>query len=322
MKGLQDTLDYLQGMGVGGVYIAGSPFINFPWGADAYSPLDLTLLDRHFGTINAWRECIDEMHRRGIYVILDNTMATLGDLIGFEGSLNVSSALNYDEYDAMWKTSRRYHDFSFNNVEQEKCETPYPRFWDDFGEPVSMNGTENFIGCKDSEFDQYGDIAAFDVYPEWQRQLSKFASVQDRLREWRPSVREKIEHFSCMQIAMLDIDGFRMDKGQQITVDAQGDFADSMRQCARRFNKSNFFIPGEIVSGNTFGAGYVGRGKQPEQAINDTDKAVRVTADTADDSKFIRAKGKNAFDSACFHYTTYRALLRFLGMVSTLGKAR
>lgn len=48
---------------------------------------------------------------------------------------------------------------------------------------------------------------------------------------------------------MLDIDGFRMDKGQQITVDAQGEFADYVRQCARSFGKSNFFIPGEIVSG-------------------------------------------------------------------------
>lgn len=95
------------------------------------------------------------------------------------------------------------------------------------------------------------------------RQISKFASVQDRLREWKPSVREKIEHLSCIQIAMLDIDGFRMDKGQQITVDAQGEFADFIRQCAARFGKKNFFIPGEIVSGNAFGAVYLGRGKEP-----------------------------------------------------------
>jgi alpha-1,3-glucan synthase len=48
---------------------------------------------------------------------------------------------------------------------------------------------------------------------------------------------------------MLDIDGFRMDKGQQITVDAQGEFADYVRRCAGSFGKNNFFIPGEIVSG-------------------------------------------------------------------------
>ena len=319
VKGLQDTLDYIQGMGFKGIYLAGSPFINFPWGSDAFSPLDLTLLDPHFATIAAWRECIDEMHSRGIYVIFDNTMATLGDLIGFEGFLNVSTPLNYDEYNAEWKTSRRYHDFDFNNHELEKCDVEYPRFWDDYGERVTANGSEFLVGCRESEFDQYGDIAAFDIYPEWQRQISKFASVQDRLREWKPSVREKIQHLSCMQIAMLDIDGFRMDKGQQITVDAQGEFADYIRQCARGFGKQNFFIPGEIVSGNAFGAIYLGRGKEPGQAINDTTKAVQQMTNNTDDSLFLRGKGKNAFDAACFHYSTYRALTRFLGMDGDLG---
>ena len=131
------------------------------------------------------------------------------------------------------------------------------------GEQVTGNGSEYLIGCRDSEFDQYGDIAAFNIYPEWQRQISKFASVQDRLREWNPSVREKIQHLSCIQIQMLDFDGFRMDKGQQITVDAQGEFADYIRQCALSLGKKNFFIPGEIVSGNDFGAVYLGRGKEP-----------------------------------------------------------
>ena len=28
------------------------------------------------------------------------------------------------------------------------------------------NGTQKFSGCRDSDFDQYGDIAAFDIYPE------------------------------------------------------------------------------------------------------------------------------------------------------------
>lgn len=53
--------------------------------------------------------------------------------------------------------------------------------------------------------------------------------------------------------------------------------------------------------------------------MNDTNKAVQLTTDTADDSLFIRTKGKNAFDAACFHYSTYRALTRFLGMDGDLG---
>lgn len=56
---------------------------------------------------------------------------------------------------------------------------------------------------------------------------------------------------------MLDIDGFRMDKGLQITADAQGEWSFFIRQCAASVGKHNFFIPGEIVGGNPFGAIYI-----------------------------------------------------------------
>jgi alpha-1,3-glucan synthase len=36
----------------------------------------LTLLDKHFGTVRKWQEVIDEIHNRGMAVVLDNTMAT------------------------------------------------------------------------------------------------------------------------------------------------------------------------------------------------------------------------------------------------------
>ncbi len=81
-----------------------------------------------------------------------------------------------------------------------------------------------------------------------QRQISKFAFVQDRLREWRPDVLTKIEHFACMTLATLDIDGFRIDKGVTITVDAQAHWSDSIRTCAKRFGKENFYISGAYFS--------------------------------------------------------------------------
>lgn len=37
LQGLVDSLDYIQGMGIKAIYIAGSIFINQPWGADSYS---------------------------------------------------------------------------------------------------------------------------------------------------------------------------------------------------------------------------------------------------------------------------------------------
>ena len=78
------------------------------------------------------------------------------------------------------------------------------------------------------------------------------------------------------------------------------------------------------MSGNAFGAVYLGRGKEPSMRIEDTDMVVRMTADTSNGSVFIRGEGKQAFgrsslrirflnrvrlttrstiDSACFHYS-------------------
>ncbi|KAG8533939.1 uncharacterized protein KY384_001680 [Bacidia gigantensis] len=315
IKGLQDSLDYIQGMGVKVLYLAGSPHINEPWSADGYSPVDLTLLDHHFGTIAEWQTAIEEVHKRGMYVVLDNTMSTMGDLIGFEGYLNTSTPFNKQEHNALWKSDRRYHDFAFGNNELPHC--TYPRFYGDDGLEVKNLSTE-LVGCRDSEYDQYGEIAAFGNYPEWQRQISKFAFVQDRLREWRPDVLAKIEHFACITLAMLDIDGYRLDKGLMISVDAQAHWSDSVRQCAEKYGKDNFYISGEIVSGNTFGSVYIGRGRSPENYVTNVTQAVAMTNES-DDKYFIRDLGQSAFDGAAFHYTVYRFFTRFLGLDGTFG---
>lgn len=139
--------------------------------------------------------------------------------------------------------------------------------------------------------------------------------MQDRLREWVPDVLDRISHFSCLTIQMLDIDGFRYDKATQVTVDAEGSFSNKMRECARAVNKTNFFLPGEITGGNTFGAVYIGRGRQPTQYLEDIRVAANLTNETAANMDiFIRDEDQNALDSAAFHYSIYRNLLRFLGM--------
>ena len=43
---------------------------------------------------------------------------------------------------------------------------------------------------------------------------------------------------------MLDIDGYRIDKGLTVTVDAQAHWSRSIRACAKRFGKENFYISG------------------------------------------------------------------------------
>ena len=87
-----------------------------------------------------------------------------------------------------------------------------------------------------------------------------------------------------------------------------------VNSCSHHGLVANHPNQGEIVSGNAFGSVYLGRGKEPTMVVNDTNKAVQLTTQTADDSLFIRDAGQNAFDAACFHYSTYRSFLRNLGM--------
>ncbi len=315
IQGIVDTLDYLQGMQVKGLYIAGSPFKNQPWGYDQYSPLDLSVLDDHFGTIQQWRSAIDAIHARGMYVVLDNTFATLGDLIGFDGYLNTTTPFTMAEHKVQYKTDLQYYDFEIGNNYNKTCD--YPRFWNETGYPVEQYVIAQQNGCYDSEFDQYGDTEAFGVFPDWRRELSKFASVQDRLREWHAPTRAKLENFYCMLIAQLDVDGFRYDKATQSTVDAMGSMNEAMRRCAKRFGKDNFFLPGEITGGNDFGAIFIGRGRQPDQLPETLTDAVQLT-NTSDDKYFIRDPEYGALDAAAFHYTVYRTLTRFLGMDGNL----
>ncbi|KAL4964121.1 alpha-1,3-glucan synthase Ags2 [Aspergillus stella-maris] len=315
-EGLVDTLDYLQGMGIKGIYLAGTILMNQPWGSDGYSILDTTLLDQHFGNIQTWRNAISEIHRRGMYVLFDNTIATMGDLIGFQGYLNETTPFSVREHKVLWKSERRYADFDIGNTYNETCN--YPRFWNETGYPVSQDVRDELQGCYDSDFDQYGDREAFGVYPDWERQLAKFASVQDRLREWVPSVRERLIQHSCMIIKALDIDGFRYDKATQATVDALGDMSSAYRKCAREVNKENFFLPGEITGGNNFGSIYLGRGRQPNQYPDSALDAMNMT-NKSDDKYFLREKNLQALDSAAFHYSTYRSLTRFLGLDGNLA---
>lgn len=237
-------------------------------------------------------------------------------MIGFDGYLNTTTPFSVKEHQTVWKTDRRYVDFDIGNDYNETCD--YPRFWFEDGYPVQASVTEELVGCYNSDFDQYGDIEAFGVFPDWQRQLAKFASVQDRLREWVPSVRERLIRHSCIIIQSLDIDGFRYDKATQATVDALGDMSNAYRECARAVGKENFFIAGEITGGNTFGSIYLGRGRQPNQFPDSAEAAMKLT-NTSDAQYFLREVGHEAIDGAAFHYSIYRALTRFLGMDGNLA---
>lgn len=162
-------------------------------------------------------------------------------------------------------------------------------------------------------------MEAFGVHPDWQRQLSKFASVQDRLREWQPAVMEKLKKFACMTIQTLDIDGIRIDKATQVTLDALADWTTSTHTCAKELGKNNFFIPGEVTGGDRFASLYIGRGRTVTQRPPGF-----LAASVVKESQsqfFLRDPKRVALDAVAFHYSIYRSLTRFLGMDGNLQVA-
>ncbi|KPI40742.1 Cell wall alpha-1,3-glucan synthase mok11 [Cyphellophora attinorum] len=315
--GVYDNLDYLEGMGIKTIYFTGSMMLNMPWSPDGYGPLDLTLLDAHHGLIEEWRTLIDEIHRRGMYAIFDNTVSTMGDLLAYgDGYTNTTAEFRFQEYDYIWKGDTRYHDFQPGNDVNESCQ--YPRIWEQNGYLEADNVTEKFRGCRASEFDMYGDIKGTGAYPSYVNQLSRFASVQDRLREWMPDVLEKINRMSCLQITMLDIDGFRIDKAVQVTIDALAEFSHYQRECARSVGKDNFLVVGEVVADPRLAAVYFGRGKQPDQQFTSELESVSSSNET-DPSTYVRPLEKVALNGAAFHYDVYGSMTRFLGLDGPWG---
>ncbi|KAF8522241.1 glycoside hydrolase family 13 and glycosyltransferase family 5 protein [Hysterangium stoloniferum] len=323
LKGLQSRLDYLQGMGIKSIFIAGTGFLNMPWQADSYSVIDFSLLDPHWGNTDDWRNLIDAIHARGMYIMMDFTVGTMADYVGFAGHLNVSTPFSTDQYQTQWKLPRyapwglnTYPDFDISNTWNSSCRLPV--LWQEDGTEVDQS-TISFSGCYTSEFDQFGDMEAFGVHPDWQRQLSKFASVQDRLREWDPNVMQKIKKYSCLTIKALDIDGIRVDKATQITVDALASWTASTKACAAAVGKNNFFVVGEVTGGDTFGSLYIGRGRTPTQKPPGFLEAANVTK--IDNQFFLRDSPRTALDGIAFHYSVYRSLTRFLGMDGNLDVA-
>lgn len=67
----------------------------------------------------------------------------------------------------------------------------------------------------------------------------------------------RLKVFSCMAITALDLDAIRIDKSTQVTVDALSEWASSTRACAAALGKKNFYIPGEVTGGDTFGSLYM-----------------------------------------------------------------
>jgi alpha-1,3-glucan synthase len=309
LSGLIAKLDYIEALGIKGIYIAGTPFLNQPWDYHQYNPIDLTIVDAHRGTVEEWRRFTSEAHRRGMVIMIDLTVETLGDLTYFDGFLNQTAPLSLRGYDMIYRSNKTYQDFELTNDRIENCE--WPKFYDSItGLPVLVDVPN---GCYADHFAHYGDLEAFGDFKSWERQLTKFSGVQDRLLDWYPTIAEILVRLSCLAIEGLDIDAIRVDKATQMTLEfATKIWSTGTRECASRIGKNNFFIPGEITSGINLGSMYVGKGR-----ISTMRPKSVLEATTGDLNRFS-FREEYGLDSEAFHYSLYRSYLAFVGLQGSI----
>lgn len=74
----------------------------------------------------------------------------MGDLLAFKQYENASAPFDWQEYDYMWKSDRRYIDFLPSDAQNSSCQ--FPTFYGEDGSTLS--NITDLTGCRASEFDQ------------------------------------------------------------------------------------------------------------------------------------------------------------------------
>ncbi|SJZ65027.1 Glycosidase [Pilibacter termitis] len=76
LRGIIDHLDYLEELGINGLYLC--PIFEAP-SNHKYDTMDYKKIDRHFGTDKDFKELVEKAHARGIRVMLDAVFNHIGD---------------------------------------------------------------------------------------------------------------------------------------------------------------------------------------------------------------------------------------------------
>jgi glycosidase len=89
LQGLLDKLDYIQGLGATAVWIT-PPVANMWWdplvsygGYHGYWARDLTRVDVHAGTLDAYQALSSALHKRGMYLVQDVVPNHMGNFFGY-----------------------------------------------------------------------------------------------------------------------------------------------------------------------------------------------------------------------------------------------
>lgn len=253
LAGLTSQLDYLANMGITSIWMT-PVFKNNPvqgTGADVsagyhgYWYTDMTQFDPHFGTNAELETLITEAHNRGIKIFFDIITNHTADIFTYqEGTFSYRNKTDFPYRDA---AGNEFDDRDFasgGTFPDLDAETSFP-YTPVLSDPADANlrvpawlnnpiyyhnrGNSSFTG----ENSLYGD----------------FFGLDDLFTEHPDVVQGMIDIYKDW-ITNYDIDGFRVDTVKHVNLEFWQQFAPAILDHAKAQGKEDFFIFGEVFSGN------------------------------------------------------------------------
>ena len=253
LAGLLDKMDYLEQLGVKAIWMT-PMFKNRPvQGSDAdvsagyhgYWITDFTQFDPHFGTNAELEAVIAEAHDRGIKIFFDIITNHTADVIQYqEGQYSYRNKSDFPYRDASGNPfdDRDYVGGDTFPTLDAEISFPYTPVFDNAGDesvkvPAWLNNPIYYHNRGNSTFSGenslYGDFFGLDdLFTEQQEVVD---GLIDIYKFW---------------ISNYDIDGFRVDTVKQVNAEFWQQFTPEILQHAASVGKPNFFIFGEVFSGN------------------------------------------------------------------------
>lgn len=252
LAGLIDKLDYLDQLGVTAIWmtpifknkVVQGPANDASASYHGYWIVDFTQIDPHLGTNEELATLIEEAHARDIKIFFDIIVNHTADVIEYEdGQSNYRSKLEYPYRDAngMAFDDRDYvgtgsfptlsptQSFPYTPIVPEEERTIKRPLW--LNAPIYYHnrGNSQFSG----ENSLYGD----------------FFGLDDLFTEHPKVVQGMIDIYKTW-ITNYEIDGFRIDTVKHVNIDFWRAFSDEILTHAQAVGRDEFFIFGEVFSGN------------------------------------------------------------------------
>lgn len=254
LAGLRSKLDYIKGMGATAIWM--TPMFANRWvqgsGADAsaayhgYWTTDFTRIDPHFGTTQEMRAVITDAHRLGIKVFFDIVANHTADVLDYaEG-----------RHDYLSTATHPYLDRHGNPVDI-KAVAGTPRF-PDLDPATSFPYTPIFPTPADATAKTpawLNDPAVYhnrgnSIFSGESDEYGDFAGLDDLMTE-DPRVVEGMKRIFTTWIDTLGIDGYRVDTVKHVNMEFWQALAPHVVAYAHARGKKDFFVFGEVFSGDT-----------------------------------------------------------------------